>query len=655
MAAIPGTQPIFGPIIDMLGEDVPPTTTLRDAGALSLRSGKIQKVNAAGDAWIDFYPVSHDKFTQHTDTPGLIGPREMLMGNNAGTALEFQRLPEYWPGIKRVTVIPSALDRPLLNLLYDQYQSTGSASDVGLTPGRILTPRFIGYSDGTLKEAVGTLGVKTNRTGLAWLEGTGTLSSSNVITQWRPTRLGSLSESWIKSIGNIWLDGWRYVVTNPSYYNGGWEAEIVGARLLLNANQINIQTDIKVGQRATTGAHSWLATNTLLRRAGLYWWTGTEYKLLEAPTARFTGAFSATADYQAGDMYTQGAIIHLVTVKTNTATTTVQLNVADVVDVTGSGHPAIDVNNRDKLFVDHDAPMLWVPHWIPQATVPATATSTPWVHAKFDGARIFEPVESESAIGDIFYNTARSIWEKRVTNTGTAGRWELSGITAATSNKVDFPGTFVWLSQQVNANAAANRILGNAIVANHTYLYLNLTTDKVEEITGSTFTPAGSPGYDYESEPVQLAKDVEAWAKAGATLPIPIGKASNMQVETIEQSFSVGTGAFTQTLKITPRSLASKILVEVSGGQVILGGATAVTMDLFIKRGNTTLATVRFIKSVGDRTTYGVIAGGAIDSPGSLAEQTYSLSSNIAGTTSVINNVGGNSDSPLLFKATELG
>ena len=195
------------------------------------------------------------------------------------------------------------------------------------------------------------------------------------------------------------------------------------------------------------------------------------------------------------------------------------------------------------------------------AICPATATSVPWVHAKFDGARIFEPAASESAIGDIFYNTARSIWEKRVLNTGTAGRWELSGITAATSDKTNFPGTYVWLGQQVNANAAANRVLGNAILTAHTYLYLNTTSGKVETITAATFVAAGSPGYDYESEPVQLASETPAWAKVGGP-PIPINLASNMQVETIVQSVSLGAHTFTQFLKITPRSLASKILVE---------------------------------------------------------------------------------------------
>ena len=46
-----GTIPISGPIVDTAGALLPASTTLRDAGAVSLRGGKLQKVNAAGDGW----------------------------------------------------------------------------------------------------------------------------------------------------------------------------------------------------------------------------------------------------------------------------------------------------------------------------------------------------------------------------------------------------------------------------------------------------------------------------------------------------------------------------------------------------------------------------------------------------------------------------
>ena len=46
-----GTIPIPGPVIDTAGALLPASTTLRDAGAVSIRGGKLRRVNAAGDGW----------------------------------------------------------------------------------------------------------------------------------------------------------------------------------------------------------------------------------------------------------------------------------------------------------------------------------------------------------------------------------------------------------------------------------------------------------------------------------------------------------------------------------------------------------------------------------------------------------------------------
>ena len=53
MALPAGTFPILGPIVDTSGALLPASTDLRDAGAVSLRDGNIQKVNSDGDAWED--------------------------------------------------------------------------------------------------------------------------------------------------------------------------------------------------------------------------------------------------------------------------------------------------------------------------------------------------------------------------------------------------------------------------------------------------------------------------------------------------------------------------------------------------------------------------------------------------------------------------
>ena len=48
-----GTTPTLGPFIDTSGALIAATTALRDAGAISMREGKLRKVNAAGDGWLE--------------------------------------------------------------------------------------------------------------------------------------------------------------------------------------------------------------------------------------------------------------------------------------------------------------------------------------------------------------------------------------------------------------------------------------------------------------------------------------------------------------------------------------------------------------------------------------------------------------------------
>ena len=48
-----GVEPVLGPFLDTSGALLLATPELRDAGAVSLRGGRIQKVNAAGDDWED--------------------------------------------------------------------------------------------------------------------------------------------------------------------------------------------------------------------------------------------------------------------------------------------------------------------------------------------------------------------------------------------------------------------------------------------------------------------------------------------------------------------------------------------------------------------------------------------------------------------------
>ena len=48
-----GTVPIGGPILDVSGALLVASPALRDAGVVSFREGRLRKVNAAGDDWVD--------------------------------------------------------------------------------------------------------------------------------------------------------------------------------------------------------------------------------------------------------------------------------------------------------------------------------------------------------------------------------------------------------------------------------------------------------------------------------------------------------------------------------------------------------------------------------------------------------------------------
>ena len=48
-----GTIPVTGPFIDTSGSLPPATAALRDNHAISLRGGKLQRVNAGADGWED--------------------------------------------------------------------------------------------------------------------------------------------------------------------------------------------------------------------------------------------------------------------------------------------------------------------------------------------------------------------------------------------------------------------------------------------------------------------------------------------------------------------------------------------------------------------------------------------------------------------------
>ena len=612
MAAIIGTHQIHGPIVDLNGELIPATPALRDGGAVSIRGGVVQKVNAAGDAW-EAVASGGKTFLALTDTPAALVQNHLIKVNDAGDALELGRSPELFDGIKNYTKLPVVDEGAVINLLYDDYLTSGGSADVNLTPGVILTPRFYGYSDGTLKPAAGSLNTHVARSGMAWLGSeTGAISGSNSVTGWTPTQIGSLSEQWLRSLQKVWVKGYSFNVQNVRYY-GGWVADLRGPRALSNGAAVTFNTNIPVAYGR--GRHSHQRTNVLQHMAGLYWWEGTYYVPLSP----------------------------------------------SVMDVTASGHPIIDAHNRDQLFTDHDAPRLWIPHWIPKANRPATATSALWVNARFKGSGAEEPSAAATVNGDIFYSVSHSIWERRVSASGSAVVWEQGGLIGLTSNKTHFPNFFIFLGEQANANAAANRIITNSVVANHTYLYYNTTTSQIENIL--TFVAAGSPGYNYATEPVQLERRVENWAKTSwGNAPIPPEKALNTKTVVIKTEKTIGIRQpFVENLTITP-NYTGKMLIELTGGEVRLDGATASSVTIFLRRAVAGTPAAVDIQSVAYYRDAGAavqlrlpVALAAIDDLALAVATTYFLQVTVVGASTSGAKMGGSANSSMVFKVTEIG
>ena len=125
--------------VDAITPDVPDdsitTAKLKDNTVT-----KDKMAHGTADKYLGFdgsgVPVEKDSpggvttFKALSDTPSTLKHDQLLRSDAFGTNITFQRIPEFYPGIQHVTKIPSVKGPALLNLLYDEYTSSGSASDV---------------------------------------------------------------------------------------------------------------------------------------------------------------------------------------------------------------------------------------------------------------------------------------------------------------------------------------------------------------------------------------------------------------------------------------------------------------------------------------------------------------------------------------------
>ena len=171
----------------------------------------------------------------------------------------------------------------------------------------------------------------------------------------------------------------------------------------------------------------------------------------------------------------------------------------DVIDVTNSGLPALDVENYKKVFIDHDTPRVWVGHREFTPGTPAAGTFDRYTRSNYAGEHSSTPSVLPLANAH-YYNTTSHSWFGVVTR-GFPPRneWRQSSFAAIFSNAS-------WLGEQPDDTTAANLVQNFS--ASRRYFYYNTATGHVEELTNSTFVAAVAPDPHYVAEPISAPTGV---------------------------------------------------------------------------------------------------------------------------------------------------
>ena len=435
-------------------------------------------------------------FTSLTDTPDIIGRGRDVVGNAAGTGLEFLRRIQNSSGLKVVASVPTIFEGATLHLKHAANVQSGDVADRQIRPG-FVAPDFYGYSDGSAYSATGTL--SGHAVPLAWIgsdRGTQAGNSANV-TAWGLDYMASPSRSWLSQFKGGWCGGRGFSLSDAEVFEGGvWLKGIPGNIRFTDGN-------VKSFQLKELDNHVYFrAETTVFSPGGILWWNGTKYVLLGEDALIYKGLHVPANTYTEGDLVVAASGRAYVCIDVTPANTLITdttkwltLTRTSIVDVTGQGgHPQIVKANKDQLHADFSLPRLWLPQHIPLAVTPATGTSALWpIEGKYSGTHDYFP--PNTPIGNIGYSRAQHIWQRK---DSASARATLT-LVDATSEKADFPGAFVWLGERVDASAAAAQVPGNpaALAAATSYLFYNETSLVVEKL--ATYGQSVSPGERYEA------------------------------------------------------------------------------------------------------------------------------------------------------------
>ena len=164
----------------------------------------------------------------------------------------------------------------------------------------------------------------------------------------------------------------------------------------------------------------------------------------------------------------------------------------DVIDVTNTGLPPLDVDNYNKIFIDHDTPRVWVGHREFSPGTPAQGTFNRYTRTNYAGEHSSTP-SAPSLSGSHYYNTTNHSWFL-VDLSLLLPRWRQSSFRSI------FGSNSAWLGEQPDDPTAANLVQN--FNNNFRYLYYNTATGHVEELSNSTFVAAVAPDPHYTAEPI---------------------------------------------------------------------------------------------------------------------------------------------------------
>ena len=167
----------------------------------------------------------------------------------------------------------------------------------------------------------------------------------------------------------------------------------------------------------------------------------------------------------------------------------------DIIDVTGVGLPVLDIDNYNKLFIDHDTPRVWVGHREITTATPAGGTFNTYVDAAYFGVLTRDPSRAPTP-GQHYYSTRNHTFRGYYITTGIPHR----EVWSNTSFSSIFGSDARWLGEQPDDPTAVNLIqnFSNSVA----YYVFDNATDMVELLDNSTYVAAVSREVSYDAEPI---------------------------------------------------------------------------------------------------------------------------------------------------------